>query len=367
MKITSGLFRWGIAVSLMSAGNKLYHQLRTYWKHILTIALLIVFLLLPVIAGSCIATTQLSLNNQLIAIGQTISLQPTWYSYWCEGLRVTENINGYSDNDDGLNVSAYLVDNSAIEKENITVESDRYPGMNRILYDKQRYLVPQNYYSDPLYLLKGSTIVLQTRIHLPEEAANPLSSAIVHFFDSEEVAVKYKNGEISAKKQVHYLNVTGCVHNVCTQSFTIDENSFYFFVLSSYSTSKFNITTNFTFHVIRFMHPFSHSGALNVANISINSSGFIPFNSNKQVLLYAHKPDSIITPGPLGHLNVTCVQKQWLHAVVVTSSFVPLGLFLCCVLVISVKCFTRHKKLKRRNNLNVTTPLLSHDNSTVNN
>lgn len=350
------------------AGNKFYSQLCSFWKCIpkVKLALLVLFLLLPAISISCTAVFKLSLTNQLIAIDQTILLQPMGYHYWCKGFSVSEHVIGYSDNVDGFNVSAFLVDDSAVKIENYTVGSDRYPGVNRpIDGDKQRYKVPLNYYSDPLYLLKGSTMYLQSVIYLPKENANTVYSAIVHIFDSEEEADEFERGEISANNQVYYLNVTNCVRSVCTRHFTVAKNSFYFFVLSSDSTSAFNITTNFTFQVLRFVYPFSHSSASNVANVSKNASGFIPFHRHKQILLYTNKPNGTIT-SRLCHLNVTCVPRRWLQAGVIVLSFLPLTIYTIIIIVLlcvhnikhlCLRCY-HHLHHKQRNTREETISLL---------
>lgn len=255
------------------------------------LGLFLFLLALPVII-SCVARIRYSDMNQLIAVGQTIVLQPKGYFYWYDGFLVSEHIVEYSDYKPGFTVSAYLVDSHTIETESIyiTVGSDKYPGVNRSIgYDKQRYLVPLDYYSDPIYFLKGSIITLQSVINFPRADSNDLSYAIVYIFDSEVEAVRYEKSKISSKKSVGYINVANCVSRICSYNYTVRENSFLFFVLSSDSTTEFDITTNFTFQVLRYIYPFSHSHARNVANISKNESGFIPFKElHKVVLLHTN-------------------------------------------------------------------------------
>jgi hypothetical protein len=265
---------------------------------------------------------------------------------------------------DGLDVWAFLVPNSAIKKENITVGSDRYPGVNRsIASGESRYDVPLNYYSDPLYMLKGSTIVLDSIIHLPKEEANNISSAIVHIFDSEEKAAQYQGGHASEHKQVCQLDITECLHSVCTRHFPVDADSFYFFVLSSDSTTGFSITTNFTFLVHRFVYHFSHFSAFNVANISINESGFIPSDRNKQALLYINETDA---PRRLVHVNATCVPRVWIHIIVIILSLLPVALTSTLLVYFVCRyCYTSKSRRSRPNTGEEREHLL-HNNGSIN-
>lgn len=355
-------------------GSKCYRRLSACWKRTpkLKIVLLLVSLIFPVVSISCVAAIQFSLTDQLIAVGQTIVLQPGGYFHWCAGFLVSEHVVEYSDYHPGFDVSAFLVDSYAVKTESVTVRSDKYPGVNLpINYDKQRYLIPLNYYSDPLYFLKGSTITVRSVISLPRVNANELSYALVYVFDSEKEAAKYEQGKTSAKKSVGYINVTDCVSSVCSLNYSVGENAFLFFVLSSDATTAFNITTNFTFQVLRFVYPFSHSHAWNVANISKNVSGFIPFmigKLHKEILLHTNAPNSTEMSCRLGHLNITCTPRQWFHASVIVVSLVPLLVY--CVVLVGC-CFCTKKaflvlryqqfvqRLKRRKDtLDANAPLL---------
>lgn len=334
--------------------------------------LLLVCLIFPVASIYCVASIQFTLTDQLIAIGQTILLQPHgFYFYWCDGFMVSEHVK-FSDYPPGVTVSAYLVDvdSNAIKTESITIGSDKYPGVNQtISYDKQRYLIPFNYYSDPLYFLKGSTITLQSVISLPRKYANELSYAIVYIFDSEDEAVKFEgNMRMPAKKSIGHINVTDCVSSICSLNYTVTENSFLFFVLSSDCTTAFDITTNFTFQVLRFVYPFSHSHAWNVANISKNASGFIPFvisELHKEILFYTNTPNTSEIGFRLGHLNVTCTPRKWFHASLIVISSMPL-LISSIVLTtcyfrtkIVLRCRQFAQILKRQQDtLDANTPLL---------
>lgn len=355
--------------SFMCVGSKFHNRIYTCWKHrcrITIVALLLFLLVFPAISIYCSSALQFSLTNQTIAIGQTIILQPMGYLNWCKGISVSQHTIKSSDYYPGFLVSAYLVDSSSVKTESYVVDSasGRYPGTNQTIdYGKQRYLEPLDYYSDPLYFLKGSTIILESVIHLPKEAANTLSSAIVYLFDSKKVAVNYQKEDASSvQKQVHHMNITDCINNVCTRNYTVEKNSFYFFVLYSESTSGFMITLNFTFQVLRFVHPSLHYGAWNVANISKNAPGFIPFQEDKDILLYPNAPNDT-DARRLSHLNATCVPRYWLHAVVFIISCMPLTVYLlvlllccCCSKASLLRCY--HRMVRRRETFESTSPLL---------
>lgn len=290
------------------------HQLLVWWKQAscchkallpLTFALFILFLATLSLL-LCVASIRPSLNNRLIVANQTISFKPGWYDLYCRsGTTVHENIIKFSDNPYGLNITGYLVESNEIERVNVTIPSEEYAGVDKqIERGFKRSIIPNNYLNYPQNLLKGSTIILKTKINLKNDGILVHQAQIDYFESYEEARLYVENGG-QPLKSVHTVNVTNCVNSSCSDPypFSVHKESFYFFVLTSDVTSTFNITTNFTFHAILYANPNTHSGAINVTHISKNTPGFIPFHTSKQVLLYAHFPES----GKLNiaHLNFT--------------------------------------------------------------
>lgn len=283
----------------------------------------------------------MSFSKQLIVAGQTTSFHPDCPVPWCKGMYVSETTIGFSDNPDGLSVSAFLVDNSNIITGNVTIlPNTKYGEVNRSIDDgsDERYLIPLDYYGNPLYLLKGSTITLHTRIYIPV-SADQLKFAFVYFFDSYDEAVKYEEGKASSKNLVHRINVTQCTEITCSYSYTVHKDSFYFFVLSSGAYSSFNITTNFTFNVLYYANSYSHS---NVVNISVNESGYMDFDKSKTILFYTH-PSSDNESLLLGHLNFELSRREVLQIPVIVVSIVP---FTICLVVLLFRFISKFWKCK---------------------
>lgn len=273
------------------------------------------------------------LNSQLVAVEQTIPFQLSSFSTWCGAISATEYTVDFSDFDPGFEISAYLVGTTALKTEHITIPSSKYPYIDEpIEPDEQRYLLPINYYADPPYLLGGSIVSLRLKIDMPE-SVDALSYAVVNIFISRDEAVKYEQGKLSTKSQFDFINVTECAKSVCTNNYTIVEDSFYFFVFSSKADSDFLITANFTFEVFRYVDPSTLPSALNVANISKNFSGSIPFHPSKTVLLYVNPPN-VSAYERLAHVNFTCLPRYELQVPVYMVVFILEGaglvLYGCC-------------------------------------
>ena len=242
----------------------------------------------------------------------------------------------------GFNISAYLLDNSAsaLNIDRDTVTSDHYPFGNRSIdysNDEVRTLLPLDYYVNPLPLLTGSVISLRSRIYMPQSTDN-LSYAVVSFFDSLDEATSYQLMKTSAKKRVHFMNITNCTKSACTWNYTVCKNSILFPVLATKADSDFKITINFSFEVVHYVNP---SSLKNVStSFSMDSSGEIPLHPSKLILLYAHLPNR----DPelyerLAYLRFICLpQYSVLVAILVALAILEVFILISCYCYCFKKC-----------------------------
>ena len=283
------------------------------------------------------------LSNQLIAVEQAIPFQLKSFSTlrWCSGVSVLEYTVEPTDFFPGFDIAVYLVDTLNLKTEHNIIPSTRYPYINETIgykNNKDYYLLPNNYYQNPPYLLDSSVVSLRCKIDLPQ-TINNLSYAIIHFFDSIEDATRYQHGA-SSKSPVHSINIIDCVAAICTKNYTIAKNSFYFPVLTTKSDSTYQITVNFTFEVYSYVDPSTLPSAVNVANFSKNSSGEIPLHNSKVVLLYAHPPNATAYER-LAHLHVSCVSNY------VVRVPVYLVFSILVVLLLQLYCGCCYRKWRR--------------------
>ena len=303
------------------------------------------------------------LNNQLIAVNETIPFQLQHFKTWCGGALAKEYVGGPADFPPGFDISAYLVDGLALKTEHYEIPSTRYPYINETIdfsNNEDHYLLPINYYQSPPYLLEGSVVSLQCKINMPD-SIDKLSYAVIHFFDSVDDAVKYQHSGKFSKSPVHSIAITDCATATCTVNYTITKNSFYFPVLSTKANSEYQITVNFTFDVYSYVDPSTLPSAVNVANFSKNSSGEIPLHHSKVILLYAHPPNATAYER-LAHLHFSCVPHYAVQVPVYLALFlleaVMVGVYCCW-------CINKHKKRRRQSTdteipptMCETTPLL---------
>lgn len=308
----------------------------------------------------------ISVNNQLIVGNQITSFSPGWHVYFCKGVTFWEHIVGYSDNPNGLNVTAFLVDRSSVKIVNVTIPSDEYAGVNQTIREgKKHSIIPFNYLNYPQNLLKGSTIILETKINLMNNG-DTIHYASVLFFDSRDEAVKYQ-ATGSTRKNVHEIDVSNCAKSSCRHLFTVKKEGFYFFVLSSSVDATFDITTNFTFHASKYNNSYLHSNAIDVVNISLNETGFIPCHPSKEILIYTHQPYDLETV-KVAHLDFKCRVNFSVPLPLVILLFALLANFFN----LAVYCYCRVKSRKsRRSSVSHTTsdertPLLREDHLTIN-
>lgn len=326
-------------------------RLLTFWK-IIPCYIIIAIIILSFCSLLCLAFSislrfnNTSLNNQLIVSNQTISFDPGWHIPFCNGVYIEENVISYSDNRDGLTVTGYSVDNPNVE--NVTIPSTEYRGWNQSIEDGSRhYPIPLNYFSYPLYLLKNSIIFLQAKIDLLESKADKINSVVVHFFDSREEAARFQlTGSYKKSSCVHQVDITECIHMTCTYNITVTKDSFYFFMLNSSADSEYLVTTNFTFHVVRYAYPFpAHS---NVTQIDLNTTGFIPFHSTKKILLFTHPPPD--RGGiKIGHLNFTTHTSFSKPLSVIALILSPLMFLISFVIILGLVLYCC-RKIRRRPN-----------------
>ena len=308
------------------------------------IALILTTLLAFSIALFCGIYYPQPLSNQLIAVEKAVPFQLKRFSIlrWCSGVSVLEYTVEPTDFFPGFDVAVYLVDTLNLKPEHNTIPSTRYPYTDETIgyNSKDRYLLPNNYYQNPPYLLDTSVVSLRCKIDLPQ-TINNLSYANIHFFDSIGDATKYQHGA-SSKSPVHSISITDCVAAICTKNYTIAKNSFYFPVLSTKSSDSttYQITVNFTFEVYSYVDPSTLPSAVNVANFSKKSSGEIPLHHSKVILLYAHPPNATAYER-LAHLHFSCVPH---YAVRVP---VYLVLFLLGAVVVGLYCYYFNRKWRR--------------------
>ena len=299
------------------------------------IALLSVFVVLSALAVFFGVHYPRPMGNQLIVVEQTTPFQIGTFSRmsWCDGVLASEYTVEFSDFVPGFNISVYLVSDSDIKTENITIPSSEYPYVEEHIdfsNDEEHYLLPLNYYQNPPFLLDGSVMKLRCTIDMPN-SADDLSYAVIYFFNSMDDAVAYQQWKGSSKP-VHSINVTECAKETCTKSYDVIKKSFYFPVLSTKADSEYQITVNFTFDVKRYVNPSTLPSAVNVANFSKSSSGEIPFHDSKAVLLYAHPPNATAYER-LAHLHFSCVPHYTVQVPVylvgIVLEAVLLGVYCC--------------------------------------
>ena len=346
----------------MYPGSIWHYRVCGSWRRIPTnikICSLLLFLSFAVllVAAVWLATVHVA-ETKLIVANQTVSYQQSGYNYLCDVISIAQYIIDYSDNKKGLNVSAFLVDQEKVKTENVMIPSSTYDGTNIPIdsgtgEDEVHYLVPYNYYSYPVYLLKGSTITLECEMHGKEDGSI-LEYALVHIFDSRDSAVDFQLGKGKLKQKIYTINVTDCVHNVCIYYYTVDKNSFYFPVLASKADFNFYITTNFSFQAIHYVNPFSYLQTSDIALISINESQQIAFQKSKLMLLYVHPP-AFFYETKLSHLNFTCLPATYVIVPIVIGSTVP---FVISLLFSVAFCLAKLCR-KRKVVYGIKAPLLS--------
>ncbi len=165
---------------------------------------MIVYLIATVL---CFILIKQSVVNLFIAANHTISFQPGWSHIWFSGVYVSEHIVNFSDNHNGLDITAFLVDSSATVPGNRTVNLDEFANQSIPGYSDQerRTLIPVNYYNhEPMYLLQRSTITLYFLASMPF-SSDDLLSAFVYIFSSHEDALNYYNRGKDALKGVSYF------------------------------------------------------------------------------------------------------------------------------------------------------------------
>ncbi len=355
-----------LSLPILHAGSELHYRFCGCWRSIPTAVkifsfLLILFVLIPCAAIGWTAAARVA-ETQLIVSNQTISYQQGGLSLICDGINVAEYILGYSDNSKGLNVSAFSVDRSQVKTENVVIPSTMYDGVNRSIDSgsgekEVRYLVPYNYYFYPVYLLKGSTIVLESEIHGVEDG-DAVGYVLVHIFSSHDSAVDFQLGKGSLKKNTYTMNITECVNTLCTHNYTVSENSFYFPVLASKADFNFIVTTNYTFHVIRYVNPYTHLNESDVKLVTKNISRFINFHKSKLMLFYVHPP-TYSYETKLGHLNFTCSAADEVLVPVIILSPLPLVVCVSLFILYCLKKFHYRRRSKEGvAGLNERTPLI---------
>lgn len=306
---------------------------------------------IPWIATVHVAETRLIVANQIISYEQS-----DFHGIICTGTNVVEYTVDTSDNSKGLNVSAFSVEQSEVKTEQVTIPSSEYPGVNRSIDSgsgekEVRYLVPFNYYSYPVYLLNGSTIVLQSTI-FGKDDGDTLNYALVHIFSSRIDAVNFQLGKGSPKQKPYTLNITDCVDIECTVNYTVSENAFYFPVFASKADFDFLVTTNFTFRVIRYVNSFNASEAELVTK---NVSRFLRFHKSRLTLLYVHPP-AYFYEIKMSHLNFTCSAANEVMIPIFISSFLPL--VVCVVILVAVYRKFRSRRTRGKGILSERTPLI---------
>ena len=284
---------------------------------------------------------------------------------------ISEDYVWYSDNPEGLNITVFLVDRSKVNRIRVPVNSDKYDVNKTVTSNsfsiEERVPVPQNYFnSDPMYLVEGSIITLDCYIKL-HTTTGKLITAKVYVFTSHNKSLEYADHHEELGDDIYHFDVTDCVLKYCKQEYTVKEESFYFFVLTTRASSSLDATTKFSFQAIQYANSSLQPGSLVVATISANESAFVPLHCSKLILMDVQLPENYYSGGRIGHLNFNSHKSTLIGISVIVGftlspailTWVFVGMIFCC------RCCYRKARLNCRRRTegrsDETVSLLSHN------
>lgn len=261
---------------------------------------------------------------------------------WFRGATITEHSNSYSDNPDGLSISAWTLPNGKIVHTNYTLDDEKYHAVNlSINSNPQKQFILDNYLEDPPNLLKNSVISVKARIHLSTSGSS-ISQARIYLFDSLTKAANFQSGAIFST-DADYVDIIDSAKAVIERSYTVPRESFYFPVFTSDSDSNFTLTANFIFHITQY----ANSPPSDSKIITKNHSAFVHFNFHTTTLLHAHPPAN-----PMD-LNMTHLDIVYEPRLEVQVSFIvaPMVVALVIVQVLICYCIAKVRKMWKLCNL----------------